>query len=382
MARMPSTNHIQTTFASTVIRWQQQHGRHDLPWQNTRDAYHIWLSEIMLQQTQVAAVMGYYTKFLQRFPTLQALAAAPQIEVMQAWSGLGYYSRARNLHKAAQLIVQEHGGTFPRTQEALQALPGIGRSTAAAIAAFAFGQRAAICDGNVKRVLARVFGVEGFPGAPAVERQLWALAESLLPGQEQATHITAYTQGLMDLGATVCVRTPRCSQCPLAAQCVAYRTQRTHELPGPRPKKTLPEKHARLWIVQGPQGIWLEPRPPTGIWGGLLSLPQEEHSAQAGDAIPPIPAWIKTLGMPGNAQPLTAFAHTFTHFKLHLYPVWVPLKDEQKVKNKRRSIDEQKQLKVLEKAHGFWVKKNEIAAAALPAPVKKLLLQLDVLRLL
>jgi A/G-specific adenine glycosylase len=354
------------TFAPAIIRWQKQHGRHDLPWQNTRDPYRIWLSEIMLQQTQVAAVIGYYARFLQRFPTVQALAAAPQIAVMQAWSGLGYYSRARNLHKAAQIVVYEHGGAFPGTQAALQALPGIGRSTAAAIAAFAFGQRTAICDGNVKRVLARVFGVEGFPGAPKVERALWALAESLLPDQE----IAAYTQGLMDLGATVCARKPACQRCPFNTNCIAHTTARTHELPSPRPKKILPEKHARIWIVQSPQGIWLEPRPATGIWGGLLSVPQEE-STGASVRTPRPPAWIKHLGVPEQVQTLASLLHTFTHFKLHLHPVQVQLK------NHKRNIHEVFEAKTPEKTHGYWVKLSEIHDAALPAPVKKLLLQLN-----
>jgi A/G-specific adenine glycosylase len=309
--------------------------------------------------------MGYYARFLQRFPTVQDLAAAPQIAVMEAWSGLGYYSRARNLHKCAQIIVQEHGGAFPRTQAALQELPGIGRSTAAAIAAFAFGQSAAICDGNVKRVLARAFGVEGFTGAPKVERQLWALAESLLPGK----NVEAYTQGLMDLGATLCTRRPLCLQdrgrCPLAAQCVAYQTQRTHALPAPRPKKALPEKHARIWVVQSKRGVWLTPRPPSGIWGGLVSLPQDEAFESLR-----VPAWIKALGAPGKPQKLATFTHTFTHFKLHLQPVLV------EIEGAVRNIHAPSEQKMPENAHGYWAKNSEIEATALPAPVKKLLLQL------
>ncbi|MGL4574690.1 MAG: A/G-specific adenine glycosylase [Burkholderiaceae bacterium] len=353
------------SFATHIIRWQKAHGRHTLPWQNTTDPYRIWLSEIMLQQTQVAAVMGYYARFLQRFPDVAALADAPQQAVMEAWSGLGYYSRARNLHKAAQIIVREHGGAFPHTQEALQALPGIGRSTAAAIAAFAFGQRAAICDGNVKRVLARVYGVEGFPGAPKVERELWALAESLLPAKD----IEHYTQGLMDLGATLCTRKPLCQQdaarCPLSEICVAYQTQRTHKLPAPRPKKAIPEKHARLWIVRSEQGVWLEPRPPTGIWGGLLSLPQSDDIT----SMQP-PAWINTLGMAGKPQTLEAFTHTFTHFKLHLHPVLI------EVQTTLRNTHAPFEAKMAQEPHGYWVKHKKIASAALPAPIKKLLLRL------
>jgi A/G-specific adenine glycosylase len=363
MARMSAST--STSFAQTVIRWQKVHGRHDLPWQNTTDPYRIWLSEIMLQQTQVAAVIGYYARFLQRFPDVQALARAPQQAVMESWSGLGYYSRARNLHKAAQIIVREHGGVFPQTQEALQELPGIGRSTAAAIAAFAFGQRAAICDGNVKRVLARVYGVEGFAGAPKVERELWALAESLLP----ATNIERYTQGLMDLGATLCTRKPLCQQdatrCPLSEACVAFQTARTHVLPAPRPKKAIPEKHARLWIVRSKQGIWLEPRPPTGIWGGLLSLPQSDDVESVR-----MPAWIGALGAPGEPQALAAFTHTFTHFKLHLHPVLI------EIQTALRNTHAHSEAKKAEEPHGYWIAHQKISSAALPAPVKKLLLRL------
>ncbi|MGE5622963.1 MAG: A/G-specific adenine glycosylase, partial [Bacillota bacterium] len=205
-------------FSAQVIRWQKQHGRHALPWQNTRDAYRIWLSEIMLQQTQVAAVIPYYQRFLERFPDVFVLAAAPAEEVMAYWSGLGYYSRARNLHRCAQRVVSEYGGVFPSDPVLLADLPGIGRSTAAAIAAFAYGARAAILDGNVKRVFCRVFGVDGFPGTKPVEDKLWRRAIALLPQDD----IEAYTQGLMDLGATVCTRSsPSCEACPLAQRCVA-----------------------------------------------------------------------------------------------------------------------------------------------------------------
>ncbi len=219
-------------FAARVVAWQRAHGRHDLPWQRTRDPYRIWLSEIMLQQTQVATVVPYYDRFLAAFPDVAALAAAPEDRVLERWSGLGYYRRAHHLHAAAKMVVARHGGAFPRDPSAIAALPGIGRSTAAAIAAFAFGARAAILDGNVKRVLARHRGIGGYPGAPRVERTLWALAESLLP----ARGIETYTQALMDLGATICTRAaPRCAACPVAAGCVARRSGRAAELPSPRP---------------------------------------------------------------------------------------------------------------------------------------------------
>jgi len=204
--------------AGQVIRWQKQHGRHGLPWQGTRDPYRVWLSEVMLQQTQVSTVLAYYPRFLLRFPTVQALAAAPLDAVLALWSGLGYYSRARNLHRGAQVVVAEHGGAFPRSSAGLQTLPGIGRSTAAAIAAFCFGERAAILDGNVKRVLTRALGFAGDLAVAAEEQRLWAAAEALLPAKD----VDIYTQGLMDLGATLCLaRRPACERCPLAADCVA-----------------------------------------------------------------------------------------------------------------------------------------------------------------
>ncbi len=234
-------------FAHRVIAWQKQSGRHDLPWQqkgSARDPYRVWLSEIMLQQTQVATVIPYYRRFLARFPDLASLAAAPSEEVMALWSGLGYYARARNLQRAAQLIVAQWSGRFPRRAADIETLPGIGRSTAAAIAVFAFGARAAILDGNVKRVLARVFAIEGFPGEKAVEARLWALAESLLPKR----HLVAYTQGLMDLGATLCARSrPRCGECPMASICVARQEARVAELPTPRAKRPCRSASSRCW---------------------------------------------------------------------------------------------------------------------------------------
>ena len=252
-------------FAPRLLDWHRQHGRHDLPWQQTRDAYRIWLSEIMLQQTQVATVIPYYQRFLARFPDIPALAAAAQDEVMALWSGLGYYARARNLHRCAQVLVTEHGGRFPEDAAIIAELPGIGRSTAAAIAAFAFGRHGAILDGNVKRVLTRVFGIEGFPGKPAVERELWALAESLLPPRD----IEAYTQGIMDLGATLCTRArPDCVTCPMRGLCVAERDGRQAALPTARPAKVVPHREAHYCLFSDGEHILLERRPPQGIWGG------------------------------------------------------------------------------------------------------------------
>ncbi|MEG2961082.1 MAG: A/G-specific adenine glycosylase, partial [Janthinobacterium sp.] len=242
----PLEHYVDPTFSATVIAWQKQHGRHALPWQNTRDAYLIWLSEIMLQQTQVTAVLAYYARFLERFPTLRDLANAPVEDVMAQWSGLGYYTRARNLHKCAQRVVAEYDGVFPSDPLLLADLPGIGRSTAAAISAFSSGTRAAIMDGNVKRVFARTFGIDAYPGEKRVEEAMWRRAEALLP----ETGIEAYTQGLMDFGATLCTRSsPDCGRCPLQPRCVAYATGRTKDLPVRKPKKTSPEKHAVMLAI-------------------------------------------------------------------------------------------------------------------------------------
>ena len=259
-------------FSTRLIQWQRQHGRNNLPWQ-TRDAYRVWLSEIMLQQTQVATVLDYYPRFLAAFPSVQALAAASQDQVLSLWAGLGYYSRARNLHAAAQQVVEQHGGVFPSTRAELETLKGVGRSTAAAIAAFAYHQREAILDGNVKRVLCRVFAQDGDPADKAFERQLWALAESLLP--ERPNDMPAYTQGLMDLGATLCTRSkPRCHQCPMQSICQAHAQNRTAELPRKKTAaevKTLP----LYWLIWHDENgaLLLEKRPAKGIWGGLYCTP-------------------------------------------------------------------------------------------------------------
>ncbi|HEY8607171.1 MAG TPA: A/G-specific adenine glycosylase [Noviherbaspirillum sp.] len=339
-------------FAEEVIAWQQQHGRHALPWQNTRDPYRVWLSEIMLQQTQVSAVIPYYQRFLQRFPDVGALAAASSEDVMAHWSGLGYYSRARNLHRCARQVVAEYGGSFPQDPLQLAALPGIGRSTAAAIAAFSFGARAAILDGNVKRVFCRVFGIDGYPGAKAVEDKLWQRAEALLP----QTGMEAYTQGLMDLGATLCTRSrPSCARCPLAHRCVALAQGRTHLLPMRKPKKAIPERHTAMLVVTSGMEVLLEQRPDSGIWGGLLSLPELDRGAGP-DAIS---AAAARFGHPGTCEKLQAFSHVFTHFRLHVDPYRVRL--------------ERREERVAQSGY-VWYAADGLADAPLPAPVKKLLL--------
>lgn len=341
-------------FADAVVRWQKQHGRHALPWQNTRDAYRIWLSEIMLQQTQVAAVIPYYQRFLARFPTVDSLAAAPSEEVMAHWSGLGYYSRARNLHRCAQRIVAEYGGRFPDDPDLLADLPGIGRSTAAAIAAFAYGTRAAILDGNVKRVFARVFGIEGFPGAKPVEDKMWQRAVVLLPERD----VEAYTQGLMDLGATVCTRSsPACVHCPLAPRCEAYATNRVHLLPERKPKKAVPEKHTTMLVVADGVHVLLEQRPDSGIWGGLLSLPELGGEGDMTDSA--LRKAMMSFGDVESCERLQPFAHGFTHFKLHVSPYHIRLSRRLERTGQDRYV---------------WYRTDLLADAPLPAPVKKLLL--------
>lgn len=342
-----------TDFSSRLIVWQKQHGRHDLPWQNTTDPYAIWVSEIMLQQTQVAAVIGYYSKFMQRFPTIAALAEATQDEVLQHWSGLGYYSRARNLHNAAQTIMDEHDGVFPQDFDTIQSLSGIGRSTAAAIASFAFSQVQAILDGNVKRVLARHFAVEGWPGTPKIEKELWSLAESLLP----QTDMVAYTQGLMDLGATLCSRSkPQCLNCPLLETCQAYQQQRVNQLPTPKPRKAIPEKHTTMLILLQGDHVMLEKRPPSGIWGGLWSFPElDDIETDSGY----INIAQQRFGMTAQLQKaLPPLSHAFTHFKLHITPQ--PLH----VTKQHSSISEPGQI---------WLSVEDAVGAAIPTPVRKIL---------
>ncbi|HJU71883.1 MAG TPA: A/G-specific adenine glycosylase [Paucimonas sp.] len=348
-------------FSDAVIRWQKRHGRHALPWQNTRDAYRIWLSEIMLQQTQVAAVIPYYLRFLERFPDVFALAAAPAEEVMAHWSGLGYYSRARNLHRCAQRVVAEHGGVFPADPLLLADLPGIGRSTAAAIAAFAYGARAAILDGNVKRVFCRVFGIDGFPGAKPVEDKLWLRAVALLPQSD----VEAYTQGLMDLGATVCTRgSPSCKACPLAQRCVALATDRVQHLPMRKPKQAVPEKHTAMLVVTDQDQVLLEQRPDAGIWGGLLSLPElsrltDDEGASSEPFAAAATRAIAPFGELASCEILQPFSHTFTHFKLHIAPYRIRLVRRQQLAGQSNHV---------------WYPTDRLAAAPLPAPVKKLLL--------
>ena len=335
--------------ATRIVAWQRRHGRHDLPWQRTRDPYRVWLSEVMLQQTQVSTVLAYYERFLARFPDVRSLAAAPLDDVLALWSGLGYYSRARNLHRCAQQVVAEHGGRFPDRAAALATLPGIGRSTAAAIAAFCFGERAAILDGNVKRVLTRALGFGGDLASAAAERELWAAAEALLPARD----VDIYTQGLMDLGATVClVRDPHCLLCPLREPCVARREGRPEAYPvKTRKLKRGARRHALLWLQQGGRW-WLVQRPDRGVWAGLWSLPEFESI----DALRAL-----ADGWPGRGEPLPAIGHALTHFDWTLEPL-------------RWTLPPRARLPAdLATESGRWFEPRDALALGLPAPIRRLL---------
>lgn len=300
--------------AAPLLEWFERSGRKHLPWQQDRTPYRVWVSEIMLQQTQVGTVIDYYHRFMQRFPDVESLAAAPMDEVLHLWTGLGYYARARNLHRAAQLVVSQHGGKFPESIEAVQALPGIGRSTAGAILALSRSQRHPILDGNVKRVLARYFAIEGFPGERHVEQKLWELADACTP----AKGVAQYTQAIMDLGATLCVRSrPLCDVCPLSAGCIARAEVKQAMLPTPRPKKVRPERTAFVVLAFRDGAALLERRPPAGIWGGLWTFPQFDELDAAH-------RWVEEQTASGAAaERLAPYCHSFTHFDLTLHPIVV-----------------------------------------------------------
>ncbi len=339
-------------FATQVVRWQASYGRHDLPWQNTRDPYRVWLSEIMLQQTQVITVLDYFSRFLIRFPDVAALAQASLDDVLGLWSGLGYYSRARNLHRCAVDVVELHQGVFPLTAEVLQTLPGIGRSTAAAIASLCYGERVAILDGNVRRVLTRFLGFDADLAVMANERQLWDMATKLLPTIDLQTSMPRYTQGVMDLGATVCsTKKPRCESCPLVSSCVAY----AEGSPERYPVKTRKLKRSSqtiwmLWAQTEDQSVWLSKRPTPGVWAGLYCLPLFEDRMSM-EAFVPTDYRSKLTDEP-------SFIHVLTHKDLHLHPV-------------RVLLPAGFEMKVAEL--GGWQTKQCWPALGLPAPVRKLL---------
>ncbi len=344
---------VPAAFAAHVIAWQRTHGRHDLPWQGTRDPYRVWLSEIMLQQTQVATVKAYYARFLDRFPDVDALAAASLDDVLALWSGLGYYSRARNLHACARAVMADHGGRFPSTSAALAELPGIGRSTAAAIAAFCFGERAAILDGNVKRVLTRVLGFGGDLADAAQERALWNEATRLLPEQG----VEAYTQGLMDLGANVCLaRAPSCLVCPVQPDCAAARhgTQERYPVKTKKLKRGTRE-HWWLWLAWR-DSVWLVQRPERGVWAGLWSLPEFDSEASYGAV---------TRDWPGRGEALATFTHVLTHLDWTLHPRRWLLSD----RTARARVD----AITTSLGDGRWCTVEVALAMGLPAPLRKLL---------
>jgi A/G-specific adenine glycosylase len=340
-----------TDFADRVLDWFGRHGRKDLPWQRKPTPYRVWVSEIMLQQTQVTTVIPYYERFMHAFPDVGALADAHSDDVLHHWSGLGYYARARNLHKAAKIVRDEFGGSFPVDFDAVLALPGIGRSTAGAILALSSGQRHAILDGNVKRVLSRYYAVDGWPGATAVAKTLWAHAEKNTPEAE----IAAYTQAMMDLGATVCTRTkPACECCPLAHDCQARAAGRQGEFPGRRPKRDKPRRTTHMILVRHGNEVYLERRPPSGIWGGLYSFPELGSAGEASD-------WCreKFAAAPETQETWQVLSHSFTHFDLDIVPVAVRVHALP-----RRASDD---------GDGLWYSPGQQRQIGLAAPVSALL---------
>ena len=350
---------VPSLFANEIVHWQQRHGRNSLPWQNTRDPYRVWLSEIMLQQTQVATVLAYYDRFLQRFPNVGNLAAASEDEVMSLWSGLGYYSRARNLHRCAQEVMALHHGQFPATAEQLQTLPGIGRSTAAAIASFCFGERVAILDGNVKRVLARVLGFSGDLAQGAQERALWNLATELLPHEDLAQAMPRYTQGLMDLGATICTgRQPKCLLCPVQTLCRGREQGSPEKYPvKTRKLKRSAQSISLLWAQRPDGSVWLEKRPATGIWSGLYCLPVFESDDVFKSLLPE--------SLEGRIEALPAFVHVLTHKDLRLSPWIAGFQADQPMPASM----------VSETRPAAWFSPEAWPALGLPAPIRKLLAQ-------
>ena len=343
------------SFSQTLLDWHSQYGRHDLPWQNTQDPYRIWVSEIMLQQTQVATVIPYYQRFMQRFPSIANLASAPNDDVLHLWTGLGYYARARNLHAAAKQVMDIHNGSFPSKFEQVLALPGIGRSTAGAILAFSTEQRFAILDGNVKRVLARYYGIEGWYGKKPVENKLWELAELNTPNED----VDRYTQAIMDFGATLCSRSkPQCDICPLQPSCEAFLQGRVAELPHSKPKTDKPTKQTFMLLIKNEEGAFLlQQNPPSGIWGGLWCPPQlNELSETEQEAA--LANYQVTLG---KEHP--AFRHTFSHFHLVITPVEAHINEGGSNRHK----------KVAEQPPQVWYKTRTDQALGLAAPVKKML---------
>lgn len=339
-------------FSQVVLDWYHKYGRKTLPWQQEKTPYHVWLSEVMLQQTQVATVIPYFERFIARFPNVSALAKAPLDEVLHLWTGLGYYARARNLHKAAQHIVDKHQGQFPDTFEDVCALPGVGRSTAGAILSLSLKKPYPILDGNVKRVLARCYAVEGWPGKKEVENKLWEISEQVTPTKG----VEYFNQAMMDLGAMVCTRTkPKCELCPLNTGCIAYAHHSWANYPGKKPKKAIPEKTTYFLILQYDNLVWLDKRPPAGIWGGLFAFPQFETKML-------LEQWLAEHGLENSkTEQLISFRHTFSHFHLDIVPICVKLSTF---------------TSLMEAQQGLWYNLQTPASVGLAAPVENLLRQL------
>ncbi|MEL0169893.1 MAG: A/G-specific adenine glycosylase [Pseudomonadaceae bacterium] len=340
-------------FAQRVLAWYDEHGRHDLPWQQDMTPYRVWVSEIMLQQTQVATVIPYYLRFMAELPTVEALAAADEDQVLHLWTGLGYYSRARNLHKAAKQVVSQHGGEFPRSVEGLCELPGIGRSTAGAVASLSMGIRAPILDGNVKRVLTRFEAVDGWPGEKAIHDRLWRMAEALTP-QNRVAH---YTQAMMDLGATLCTRSnPSCLLCPLRDGCKARALGEPKRFPASRPRKVVPVRSCVMPLLMNEEGaVWLQRRPSSGLWGGLWCPPQLDDEDELADL-------LASLQMAAHErEALAPLRHTFSHFHLDIQPLLLRV-------SRRDGVAEAGQV---------WYNLRHPDPLGLAAPVKKLLRQLE-----
>lgn len=339
-------------FSASVLEWYDKYGRKTLPWQINRTPYKVWLSEVMLQQTQVATVIPYFGRFMARFPAISDLADAPLDEVLHLWTGLGYYARARNLHQAARLVVSQHGGQFPQTFKEVAALPGIGRSTAGAILSLSLGQHFSILDGNVKRVLARYYAVAGWPGKKAVEKRLWQLAEAVTP----VRGVECFNQAMMDLGAMICTRSkPGCALCPLNSGCMAYASHSWLMYPGKKPQRTLPERTGYFLIMQHGDEVYLVQRPPVGLWGGLFCFPQFNDEEALRN-------WLAQRQIKAdNLIKLTAFRHTFSHFHLNIAPVWLTLCTG---------------MVCMDEGNGLWYNLARPLAVGLAAPVERLLQQL------
>lgn len=339
-------------FSRQVLDWYDKYGRKTLPWQIEKTPYKVWLSEVMLQQTQVATVIPYFTRFMARFPGVTDLANAPLDEVLHLWTGLGYYARARNLHKAAKMVAEQYGGVFPQTFDDVAALPGVGRSTAGAILSLSLGQHFPILDGNVKRVLARCYAVEGWPGKKEVEKKLWSLSEAVTP----AKGVERFNQAMMDLGAMVCTRSrPKCEICPLQLSCVAYATQSWARYPGKKPKQVLPEKVGYFLLMQQDNTVRLTQRPPVGLWGGLFCFPQFDSEQSLRE-------WLAKRNIKADTlTQLNAFRHTFSHFHLDIIPMWLSVSS---------------QASCVEEESALWYNLAQPPSVGLAAPVERLLQQL------